>query len=252
MSEDLSIAQTEEAAESGYERVLGFVREQILEGRLKVGDRLLAERELAVRLGVSRPVVREVLRALSAMGVIEIRHGHGSVVREPDTRGLGDLFTLMLAQRADVIDDVIEARIAIERHAVRLAALRANAADLTRIEAAWRDIRETIDDPVRGSEADFEFHRRLVEAAHAPTLSGLYAAISTLLRRSHLERRQRITGVQGIDAYLVDHHRLILEALVERDGDRADALLAQHFAIGSDFQRRAMVAGLRGKQEAGA
>src|ERR1700754_465094 len=99
------VSIVQEPAAGGYERVLGFVREQLASGQLKAGDRLLPERELAVRLGISRPVIREVLRALAAMGIIEIRHGHGSVVREPDLSAMGDLFTLMLAQRADVIDD---------------------------------------------------------------------------------------------------------------------------------------------------
>ena len=103
------------------------MREQLLTGRLKAGDRLLPERELATRLGVSRPVIREVLRALAAMGVIDIRHGHGSVVRRPDFSEMGDLFTLMLAQDDEVVEDVMEARIAIERHAIRLACSRATA-----------------------------------------------------------------------------------------------------------------------------
>lgn len=242
MAEYVSITQTADAAPGGYERVLAFLREQLLTGRLKAGDRLLPERELAVRLGVSRPVLREVLRALAAIGVVEIRHGHGSVVREPDMAEMGDLFTLMLAQRADVIDDIMEARIAIERHAVRLGCVRATAGDFARLDEALKQIRSTMSDAVAGGGADFEFHRRLVEAAHSPTLSSLYAAISRLLKRSHMERRTRITDIAGIETYLVDHHRLILAALVERDADKADALLAQHFAIGSDFQRLAAAA----------
>ncbi len=243
MTGDISITQ-DQAALSGYERVLAFLREQLLTGRLKAGDRLLPERELAVRLGVSRPVIREVLRALAAIGVIDIRHGHGSVVREPDMGEMGDLFTLMLAQKADVVDDVMEARIAIERHAIRLACVRATAADIGNVGEALRLIQATMRDPVAGGDADFEFHRRIVEAAHSPTLTSLYAAISNLLRRSHMERRERITDISGIDAYLVDHHRLVLSALADRDADKADRLLAQHFEIGSEFQRRATLAAL--------
>ncbi|MEO9229633.1 MAG: FadR/GntR family transcriptional regulator [Devosia sp.] len=244
MSEEISIAQ-QAGTRSGYERVLAFIREQLLNGTLKIGDRLLAERELAVRLGVSRPVIREVLRALAAMGVIETRHGHGSVVREPDVAEMSDLFTLMLAQRAEAIDDVMQARVAIERQAIRLASQRATGADIARLEEAWRRIQQTMRDPVKGGDADFEFHRQVVEAAHSPTLTTLYAAIASLLRRSHAVRRVRISDIDGIDAYLIDHHRLILEAMIERLPDKADALLAQHFEIGSDFQRRAAVVELR-------
>lgn len=241
--DEISITQ-DEASQSGYERVLGFVREQLLSGKLKAGDRLLPEREFAARLGVSRPVIREVLRALAAMGVIDIRHGQGSVVRKPDFSEMGDLFTLMLAQNAEVVEDVMEARIAIERHAIRLACQRATAADMQRLEEAMRAIVATVKDAVAGGEADFEFHTRLVEAAHSPTLSSLYGAISNLLKRSHMQRRERISDVAGIDDYLIDHHKAVLAALVERDVERADRLLVEHFQIGRDFQRRALIAGI--------
>jgi GntR family transcriptional repressor for pyruvate dehydrogenase complex len=243
MDESISITQ-DDTNQSGYDRVLGFVREQLLTGKLKTGDRLLPEREFALRLGVSRPVIREVLRALAAMGVIEIRHGQGSVVRRPDFSEMGDLFTLMLAQNGEVVEDVMEARIAIERHAVRLASARATATDMRRLDEAMREIVATVADPVAGGAADFAFHTLLVEAAHSPTLASVYAAISNLLKRSHFERRARISHVEGIDAYLIDHHKAILAALVERDADRADALLAEHFKIGGEFARRAMIAGI--------
>ena len=65
------------------------------------------------------------------------------------------------------------------------------------------------------------------------------AAIAVLLQRSHFERRERIINLDGIDAYLIQHHRQLLDAVVARDADVADRLLMQHFEIGSQFQRRA-------------
>jgi GntR family transcriptional regulator, transcriptional repressor for pyruvate dehydrogenase complex len=237
--DEMSITRAADESASGYERVFGFIREQLLNGRLRIGDRLLPERELALKLGVSRPVIREVLRALAAMGIIEIRHGHGSVVRQPDFAQFSEMFTLMLSQHADAVEDIMQARIAIERQAIRLACERATLADTDRLEAAIGAIAATVSDPLAGGEADFSFHTALVEAAHSPTLSSLYAAISTLLKRSHLERRARINSLEGIDRYLIDHHREVLAALSQRDADSADRLLMHHFAIGSDIQRRA-------------
>ena len=229
----------------GYERVFAFVREQLLSGQLKAGDRLLPERELATRLGVSRPVIREVLRGLAAMGVIEIRHGSGSVVRRPGFSELGDLFTLMLAQQTEVVEDVMEARIAIERQAIRLACSRATPADIQALREALQRIEETVKDPEIGGDADFAFHATMIAAAHAPTLASLHAAIAVLLKRSHYERRERITDLEGIDQYLVEHHRELLSAVVARDADAADRLLMQHFEIGSQFQRQAAAGGIR-------
>lgn len=240
-----ALTRSSEPEAKGYEKVFAFVREQLISGQLRSGDRLLPERELASQLGVSRPVIREVLRALAAIGVLEIRHGFGSVVRQPGFAELGDLFTMMLAQQAEVIEDVMEARIAIERQAIRLACLRATPADIAALRQALQRIEETVKDPEIGGDADFAFHAALIGAAHSPTLASLHAAIAVLLRRSHFERRERITSLAGIEAYLIEHHRELLAAVVDRDVDRADRLLMQHFEIGSDFQRKAAAQGER-------
>jgi len=242
---DSALTRDGDPETKGYDKVFAFVREQLLAGQIKAGDRLLPERELATRLGVSRPVIREVLRALAAIGVIEIRHGYGSVVRRPDFTQLGDLFTMMFAQQAEVVEDVMEARIAIERQAIRLACSRATSGDLATLQQALRRVEETVDDPLAGGEADFAFHAALIGSAHSPTLASLHAAIAVLLKRSHFERRDRITSLSGIETYLVEHHRDLLAAVVARDADAADRLLVQHFQIGSEFQRRAAAEGQR-------
>lgn len=227
--------------ERGYDRVFGFIRQQLVNRELQAGDVLLSERELSVRLGISRPAIREALRALAALGVIEIRHGFGSVVRKPDFGQLSDFFTLMLAQEEETVDDIMEARVAIERQAIRLACRRATDADIDRMREGLAAIAATVRDPQAGAAADFHFHELLIKAAHSVTLTTLHAAIATLLQRSHLDRRNRISTLPDLDAYLVDHHRQILEAVIRKDEAAADELLTKHFAIGSDLQRRAAI-----------
>ena len=61
------------------------------------------------------------------------------------------------------------------------------------------------------------------------------------MQRSHLDRREQIIQVEGIEAFLIDHHRAIFAAIVERDEDKADELLSRHFEIGADFRRRATI-----------
>jgi DNA-binding FadR family transcriptional regulator len=221
----------------GYGRVLAFIRDQLLSGRVKVGDRLLSERDLAGVLGVSRPVIREALRSLAAIGAVEIRRGQGTVVRRPNFSVLGDFFGFVLAQQSNALDDVMEARVAIERHAIRLACFRATPSDIERISDAFDRIVRTMSDPSLGGAADFHFHTMIVEAAHSATLSSIYAAISNLLQRSHAERRLKIVNVKGIDSFLIDHHREILDAIVARDSARAEELLAAHFEIGANLRR---------------
>jgi DNA-binding FadR family transcriptional regulator len=115
--------------EKGFEKVFAFLRDRLLAGSLKPGDRLVSERDLAIQLGVGRPLVREALRALTMLGIVEIRDRIGTVVTRPDVSVLNDFFTFALAQQADMPDDVMQARVAIECQAIRLACERADIAD---------------------------------------------------------------------------------------------------------------------------
>ncbi len=243
MAKGSSVARFADREATGYERVVAFVRDQLISKRLKEGDRLLAERDLATALGVSRPVVREALRALAAVGAVEVRRGHGTMVRRPDFSMLGEFFTLALAQESNAIEDVMQGRIAIERQAVRMACANATPSDLDALGIAFQQIVDTIGDPLRGGKADYAFHAALVAAAHSPTLSIVYAAISDLLRRSHMARREQIMKLDGIDSFLIDHHGRILSAVVDREAETADRLLLEHFDIGAAFRRRASLQG---------
>ena len=245
MKRPIRITQRTDAKEDGYDRVLSFLRAELMSGRLKTGDRLLPERELASALGVSRPVIREALTALSTLGAVEIRRGYGTVVREPNFEALADYFSLVLAQQAGAVDDVLQARIAIERQAIRLACTRALAADLERLAQALQAIKTTIDDPAQGGAADFHFHSMIVAAAHSPALSSVYAAVAKLLQESHLERRKVIASVPQVDAYLIDHHEALLQAIRRRNPADADALLTEHFEIGANLREDAETAAAR-------
>ncbi|MBV8650826.1 MAG: FadR family transcriptional regulator [Alphaproteobacteria bacterium] len=239
MNAPLVITRPEEAGVKGFDKVFAFLRDQLLSGAIRPGDLLIPERELATQLKVSRPSLREALRALAVIGVVEIRHGVGTIVRRPDASVLGEFFTFALAHKSDVIEDVMEARIAIECQAIRLACQRAAASDLERVRAELANIAATIGDPEKGGRADYEFHLQLVRAAKSETLLGMYQAISELLLRSHLDRRALVRASAGMREYLIEDHRRIYDALAERDPQKADAVLRKHFAIGDEYRRKA-------------
>ena len=225
-----------EPESSGYRRVLAHLRELLVNGGVQTGHRLPGERELALSLGVSRPAVREAVRAMEMIGVLETRHGRASTVRVPDASVLGEFFSLALAQQPAIIDDIVEVRIALERQAIRLACARATEEDRQNLEQALEDIEATIGDVAKGGHADLNFHTQLVAAAHSPALSTVYGTITHLLERSHVERRQRIADSPMAREYLVDHHRRIFEAVRAGDALMADDLILSHFAIGAAWK----------------
>jgi GntR family transcriptional regulator, transcriptional repressor for pyruvate dehydrogenase complex len=241
MTADLEITRLREGGGKGFEKVFAFLRERLLAGSLRPGDRLIPERDLAAQLGVSRPILREALRALTVLGVVEIRDRVGTIVRRPDPSVLNDFFTFAFAQQSDVVDDVMQARIAIECQAVRLAAERATVSDFEKLHRALARIVETIDDPDGGSAADFDFHRAIVNAGKSETLIVLHNSLSGILMRSHRGRRELLQVFGSMKTYLIEDHRRIFDAIVGRDPEHAERVLREHFAIGDDFRRRAAI-----------
>jgi DNA-binding FadR family transcriptional regulator len=237
----LSTVLAEESDLSGAEKVFAFFRQALLDGTLKPGDRLLSERELALRLGISRPLLREALRSLAMLGFLDIQHGRGAYVRQAEIGVLSDFFTFSLAQQPDILDDVMQARIAIECQAIRLACERATESDLKRIGSKLTRLMDTLHDPAEGGAADYSFHRSIVEASHSEALVTLYGAIGELLQRSHVQRREVTISEPGVVDYLVEAHREVFLSIVDRQPDVADRKLREHFKIGDEFRRRSLL-----------
>src|SRR5258707_14068145 len=144
------VRRTDDEPGGGAAKVLTFLRDRLLAGDLKAGDRLLGERELSLALGVSRPVLREALRSLAMLGLLDIQQGRGAFVRAADASVLGKALTLCLAPEPDILDDILQARIAVACQAIRLACAHASERDLARIAATLDTLVGSLDDPERG------------------------------------------------------------------------------------------------------
>src|SRR5690606_9668177 len=116
---------------------------------------------------------------------------------------------------------------------------RATTNDFHKLEEALEAIEATVADPIAGSIADYRFHEALVLASHSQSLGGLYSAIEELTIRSHNERRKDILTLEGIEDYLIEHHRKVLQALATRDQAQCSQLLVEHFSIGRELHDRA-------------
>jgi DNA-binding FadR family transcriptional regulator len=166
------------------------------------------------------------------------------VVRQPDVSVLSDVFAFSLAQAPDAIDDVMQARIALECQAIRLACQRATTADIERMRGALDKIESTVNDPADGGQADFDFHIALVRASKSDTLIQLYGAMAELLTRSHRDRRQLVDEHhdEAMKRTVVEDHRRLLEVVIAGDEDAADQALRKHFHIGDELRRRKALA----------
>jgi GntR family transcriptional repressor for pyruvate dehydrogenase complex len=214
-----------------FEEIFRLFKAQLLSGELKPGDRLLPERELSQKLGISRASLREVMRVLALLGVVEVRPGQGTFIRKPDLSFLQDFFGLVLAMQPTLYEHLLEARIAIECRAIRLATRQASPEDHARIADALRRIGQTVADPDLGAEADFEFHAAIVRASQNEVLLFIHEAIASHLRRSHHERREAVVGRPEVLSSLLEDHDRVYEAILTGDPDRAEAVLKEHFVL---------------------
>jgi len=218
-----------------FDAILAFFRQQLETGRLKAGDRLRPERELAELLSVSRPSLREALRAMELLGLVEIRHGQGAYMQSPEPAALTGFFSLVFAARPDLALGFVDLRIALECQAVRLACDNADELDLQHIRAALARMPRTDAEGDFGAEADYEFHRAIVSASKNESLIFMCEAIAELLRQSHEERRAAVFGIPGALDALAAAHTQIFQAIVEHDGDGAVSAMREHFHRVKDY-----------------
>jgi GntR family transcriptional regulator, transcriptional repressor for pyruvate dehydrogenase complex len=206
-----------------FEQVTERLRELMASQRLVAGDRLPSERDLAARLGVSRTSVRQAVAALRSMGIVDVRHGDGAyLVRSPDE--LVPSFTIeMLHVEADH-PMVWEAREALEVHAARLAATRATNADLMVMQQALEAMAEELAAGEDGVEADRHLHQAIVAAAHNPLLSRLFSSIEDAVARTSAAS----LSMPGRPPESLRAHRAIVEAIADRDADRAASEMTSH------------------------
>lgn len=210
---------------SRSEDVVDGIKQMILDGLLGPGDRLPAEKELAGTLGVSRGSLREGVRALGTLGILDSRHGDGTYVTTLDPARL-------LAPVSFVADLQHDA----EFHAVRRL-LETEAAGLAALHIDDEDVqlaRAALDESARALSADPLDHERLAAAdvafhaviARASGNSVLAALIDGIAGRT--SRRRRSAHDDGLEDRTFVEHEAILAAIVARDPDRARLRMATH------------------------
>jgi GntR family transcriptional repressor for pyruvate dehydrogenase complex len=218
--------------ERAHGAVVRFVEGELAAGRLAVGQRLPPERALAERLGVSRPLVREGIRVLEALGLVRTAVGSGpdagAVVTADPAAGFGVALRLHLAASSLPIDDVVDTRVLLESAAVRAAAARLDPAAL----ASARRLLDAMDVPDLGAEGyhelDCEFHLTLVRASGNEVTTAIMASLRDAIRGYVLDGVGRLRDWPAMARRLTREHRALLEAVTAGEPDEAERLVTAH------------------------
>ncbi|WP_159793070.1 FadR/GntR family transcriptional regulator [Puerhibacterium puerhi] len=213
-----------------YEQVMAQIEERILDGRLKAGDHLPSERELAALLGVSRPSLRESLRVLEALGVVDIRRGGegGAILLDAPGGGLVNLLKLQLSLGHFSWNDVLGTRLALESWAVTEAAQRARDEDFQELAAILDRMEAPEIETPEFNRLDAAFHLRIAESTGNALLAHLMGSLRVAIHRQMIEMYAQLEDWRETAKVVRAEHRDILAAIAARDAERATRLVREH------------------------
>jgi GntR family transcriptional repressor for pyruvate dehydrogenase complex len=207
-----------------YAEVASQIYRLIEEGRLKPGDRLPPERDLADMFGVSRTSVRDAIRVLEMRGLVEPRHGEGTVVQQVPIDAIVSPLAETLVASKNLTADLFDMRKILEPPLARAAAMRASAEDLDALRQIVARQAERIQAGEIGIAEDTAFHYRIATAAKNLVVLRVIDVVMDLLRESRARSLQR----RGRAERSLHGHRRILAAIQDRDPDAAAEAMRPH------------------------
>jgi GntR family transcriptional repressor for pyruvate dehydrogenase complex len=196
----------------------------LIRGDWSEGERIPTERELCQQLGVGRASLREALKALEIMGMIEVRPGDGTFVCQRSEFLSRPLLWAIAGSVSTEAQELIEARRLIEVELAGFAAERATAEDLKEIGNHMDRMETSLNDVVAFQESDVNFHLALAQAAHNQILQNALQLIRNLMQQWI---RETLTH-PGVNEEALDQHKQIFLAVAKRNPQRAKAAIRQH------------------------
>ena len=202
----------------------------ILRGILRPAERLPAERDLAERMGVSRPSLREAIADLESRGLLVSRAGSGVFVAEVLGSAFSPALIALFASHVEAVFDYLAFRRDLEGLTVARAASRASDTDLAVVAAIFAKMESahTRRDPGTEAALDAQFHMAIIEASHNVVMLHMMRSMFDLLKQGVFYNRQVMFRNQMTRAMLLDQHRAINDALQARNPEAARAAIEAH------------------------
>lgn len=213
-----------------YERVISYIKSEILKGELRQGEKLPPERELAEQLGVGRNSVREALRTLSLMGFITSTQGAGNFVSCDIEKNLAESTQMMMMLGATDYQQVSELRQGLESQTVMLAAERITPGQLSELEEIVWQLRDE-QDLEKSALLDRRLHYMIGEAAGNQLIMVILRAMSETIDGFISHMRAKIIEDAAYRKRLQDTHQGIVLALQDRNATEAARMMQEHFRV---------------------
>lgn len=214
-----------------FQDVVQRIQDLIRDERLKPGDRLPAERELAEQLQVSRSSLREAMRTLELQELVVSKPGAGTFVRAEAPEPVNDALVAYLSEGKDALLDVFEMRHILEPQIAALAAERATPEDIQRMEEMLAAQADQISRGETGAGGDTAFHFAMAEATQNSALVKVVTAVADILGQS----REQPLQAPGRPQRSLASHRYILDMIKQGDGEGAREAMEHHISVVEPF-----------------
>lgn len=207
-----------------YHKIVDQITESILTGRMRPGDQLPTETELAEQFNVSRTVVREAIKALSVQGLVQVTQGRGTFITQPPIEKVINSLQLLLTLDNHSFDDLMFARHLYEEPIARLAAQNATPDNLKVLKKCNDGMREAIGNAEQYMGFDVKFHSELALATKNTVLAVLIQPLFMMIQAS----RPIIATVPGKSERSLACHEKIYDAIAAHDPDAAVVAMREH------------------------
>jgi GntR family transcriptional repressor for pyruvate dehydrogenase complex len=214
------------------DRVVEQITQLILEDKLEPGTRLPPETRLAETIGVSRTVLREAMQILITKGLVETRHGVGTVVRGATNDRLSEQLSIILRTKGLTLDHLHQVRSLLEVEIAGIAASQASDEEIAELSQLVERMEALLGDPIAYAEIDGEFHRFLARISHNPLMVLLLDSVSDILRQVRLS----VSRYPELLLKAAPDHRLIMERVKARDVQGARRIMREHLEHAREVQ----------------
>lgn len=214
-----------------YEEIIAQIKALILEGKLRPGDKLMSERELAEQLQVGRSAVREAFRALEAMRIVEIKPGEGTYIRQLSSDYLVESISLLLNSGDHTTRELMELRKILEGECAYLAALRRTKSDLELMKQQLNEQRIQVEEGHLGYHSDMAFHFTIYKATGNAIIFKLMSTLRDTIQHALKEVLQELMRMDPtFPRQLYDQHMTVCRAIENRDPVAAREAMHWHLA----------------------
>ncbi|PRR80069.1 HTH-type transcriptional regulator LutR [Clostridium liquoris] len=220
-----------------YEQVIYQIKDMINKGVLKKGDKLPSERDMVESLQVSRTSIREALRSLEIIGLIESKQGEGNFIRSSFENSLIEPLSIMFMLQDSNPGEILELRKIIEKETAGLAAERITEEELKELELLMGKFKELVEGEQMVS-VDREFHYKIAQASKNFLILSIFNAISSLMESFIKDARKNILIKEENKEILYKQHENIYKALLNKNPQQAMKAMIEHLDFTNEYMTR--------------